>query len=246
LTNNPVDVAVDLAGNIYAIQGASEPGDPSNRVFRFPAFNPASNSAPITQADWAIGANDDTMAGANGIAVDPTGTYVAVAFTGLFNTGSNGCTQVFYATNGARVVNIDLGVDLSGFLDHQDEDVAWDAVGNLYYIDNIYGVWRSVSPPGTNSATTSAVPLALVGATSGGTVSVITGITETASVIAIDFTAGTNDVTGGFSVVAAPTIDGQYAIVNGVTIQATSVPGHFEALVPFSAVNPTQFYRIKR
>jgi hypothetical protein len=246
LTNNPVDVAVDLAGNIYAIQGASEPGDPSNRVFRFPAFNPANNSGPITQADWAIGANDDTMAGANGIAVDPTGTYVAVAFTGLFNSGSNGCTQVFYATNGARVVNIDLGVDLSGFLDHQDEDVAWDAVGNLYYIDNIYGVWRSVSPPGTNSATTLAVPLVLVGTTSGGTVSVITGITQTAGVITIDFTAGTNDVTGGFSVVAAPTIDGQYAIVNGVTIQATSVPGHFEASVPFSQVNPTQFYRIKR
>ncbi|HTL17811.1 MAG TPA: FlgD immunoglobulin-like domain containing protein, partial [Patescibacteria group bacterium] len=151
LTANPVDVALDPAGHIYTIQPNSDPGDPNNRVFRFPPFHVG--DPPLMNAEWAIGSGNDTMAGARGIAVDPTGTYVAVAFTGL-STGSNGCTQIFYATNGALVTNLDLGILLSGFVQHEDEDCAWDAVGNLYYIDNVFGVWRAVSPPGANSSTT--------------------------------------------------------------------------------------------
>jgi hypothetical protein len=37
-------------------------------------------------------------------------------------------------------------------------DVAWDNVGNLYAVDNFAGRWRCYSPPGTNQATTVAIP----------------------------------------------------------------------------------------
>jgi len=37
--------------------------------------------------------------------------------------------------------------------------VAWDNVGNLYALDGTAEVWRAYSPPGTNQATTVAVPI---------------------------------------------------------------------------------------
>jgi hypothetical protein len=38
-------------------------------------------------------------------------------------------------------------------------DVVWDNVGNLYALDGTREVWRAYSPPGTNQATTVAVPV---------------------------------------------------------------------------------------
>ena len=70
----------------------------------------------------------------------------------------NGSTTIFYATNGAVVTNVDLGVSIPSKLTtnlphmdpthHMDTDCDWDAVGNLYYLDDWPGVWRAVSPPG--------------------------------------------------------------------------------------------------
>ena len=37
--------------------------------------------------------------------------------------------------------------------------MAWDNVGNLYALDGFAQVWRAYSPPGTNRATTVAVPV---------------------------------------------------------------------------------------
>ena len=127
-------------------------------------------------ATWAVGAGDDTYAGAHGLAVDPTGTYVAVACLGLSLVSGgyiNGSTTIFYATNGAVVTNVDLGLSIPSKrttnsvppLDptqHTDTDCDWDAVGNLYYLDAWPGVWRAVSPPGTNQATTVALPIVQV------------------------------------------------------------------------------------
>lgn len=243
LTSNPADVAVDARGNIYTIQSPAESGDPQNRVFRFPPYNPATNSGPLTQAEWAVGAGDDTMAGASGLAVDSTGTYVAVAFAGL-STFTNGCTQILYATNGAVVTNLDLGVTISGFTDHEDRDCAWDAVGNVYYIDNYFGAWRAVSPPGPNRATTLALAtLQIVGSPPPATPPQITAISIAGNRVSIDFSAGTNDTASAFGVVGAVNVAGPYSTVSGATIIAVG-PGQFKAT--FAAGGVDQYFRIVR
>jgi YD repeat-containing protein len=101
-----------------------------------------------------MGPGDDTMAGAYGVAVDPTGNYVAAAFRGLFG-GLNGATRVFSASNGAPVVTLTPETNPS----HDHWDVTWDNAGNLYTIDNYDGIWRTYSPPGPNQATTVAIPM---------------------------------------------------------------------------------------
>jgi hypothetical protein len=241
LTGNPVDVAVDRAGNIFTIQGNAEPGDPSNRVFRFRPFTTLdTNSPPLTNAVWEVGATNDTMAGAAGIAVDPSGTYVAVAFTGQLT--QNGCTQVFYATNGAVVTNIDLGVTISTFSDHEDWDCAWDAVGNLYYIDNIFGAWRAVSPPGTNQVTTVALATIQVTGTVPSVPPQITKISIIGGLVVIDFSAGTNDTADTFTIQAAANVTGAYSKVNATVTNVG--PGQFRATLP--AGPSTQYFRISR
>jgi hypothetical protein len=156
LDSSPRDVALDSSNHIYTIQDGQQ-GDLSWRVLRFPAYT----SFAETQAEWRIGSGDDSMGGAEGIAVDPSSTYVAVAFEGYNNTTmnpKNGSAGVFYASNGAPVMTFAAG--------DEHHDVAWDNVGNLYAVEGpdyplplvgFGGRWRSYSPPGTNQATTVAV-----------------------------------------------------------------------------------------
>jgi hypothetical protein len=90
---------------------------------------------------------------AYGVAVNPPGTYVAVAVRGYGNNGvfNYGGFEVFDATNGDFI---------AGFADGTNSctDVAWDNVGNLYVTDAAEGVWRAYSPPGSNQSTTIGVP----------------------------------------------------------------------------------------
>lgn len=143
----PKDVALDSSNHIYSIQDVEF--QDFSRVLRFPAYT----NVTETNAEWRIGSGDDSMDGAAGIGVDPTSTYVAVAFKGDDNgpNGSfeNGSLAVFYASNGAPVMTFAAGDD--------HRDVAWDNVGNLYATDNLASRWRAFSPPGTNQATTVAI-----------------------------------------------------------------------------------------
>jgi hypothetical protein len=246
INTSPFAVALDQSGNIYAVQ----PWDPSSpTVLRFPAYDPATNGgAPEFTATWAVGAGAAAYADLRGVAVDPTGTYVAVAGRGL-GASISGSTAVFYATNGVLVTNIDLGVSMPSKwttnavppLDptrHVDTDADWDAVGNLYYLDEWPGVWRAVSPPGTNQATTVAPSVLQVIVPP----PLITGISLSAGNVTIHFTAGSNDLAWGFVVLGAAVAQGPYSPVPSAVI--TGSGGTFQATLPVNGA--LQFYQIQR
>jgi hypothetical protein len=255
LDNAPYDVALDQGGNIYTVQNLIDPGDAAVRVLRFPAYDPSTNGgAPEFNATWAVGAGDDTYAGAYGLALDPTGTYVAVACTGTsVSSGyTNGSTTIFYATNGAVVTNVDIGVSIPSRLTtntipqsdpthHIDTDCDWDAAGNLYYLDYSPGVWRAVSPPGSNQSTTMALPIVQV--TSSGQAPVITSVGVSNGVVTIRFTAGLSDTDSAFSLLSSPAPNGPYSLAVGQIITQVG-PGQFQATV--LASGQLQFYRVVR
>ena len=204
--------------------------------------HPVENIAETT-ADWQIGANDDTYGGASGIAVDPGGTYVAVAFQGTQFGGllaTNGSTRIFYATNGGWVADLDLGVPFDGDASHQDTACAWDALGNVYYIDNWSGHWRAVSPPGTNQATTLALPTVQIQVPA---VIQITNITVSSGQVTLIFTAESSDSPSAFALLSAPFANGTYGNTSSAAITTVS-PGVFRATALATA--PAQFYRIQR
>jgi hypothetical protein len=241
-------IALDNNGNIYVCAFLTTSGDPSPRVFRYHAYNPASgNGLPETNADWAVGDGDDTYAGASGIAVDPTGTYVAVAFQGpAGNISTNGNTKILWATNGAVAANLDLGVFMQGDNTHFDTDCAWDAVGNVYYIDDNFARWRAVSPPGTNQATTTALAtIQMSGAPPPppSTSLQITRITVVGGNVNIDFSAGTNDVASSFTILGAATVNGTYSDIAGAVITQVG-SGLFHATFPIGS--NTHYFRISR
>jgi hypothetical protein len=248
----PYAVALDKAGTIYTVQSVYDQGDPSAWVLRFPAYNPATNGgAPETNADWVAGPGDD-YCGAFGVAVDPTGTYVAAAFWGYQGAQwTSGNIKILNATNGTVITNLDLGVSYPSRLTtnvvpaldpthHLDTDADWDAVGNLYYLDDWPGCWRAFSPPGTNQATTFALPVVQVI----GSVQppYITSIRVSAGKVTIHFTGGSGDPAWAFQLLSAPAAKGAYSTAAGAVI--TGSGGSFQAVVPASG--PLQFYRILR
>jgi hypothetical protein len=238
------DVDLDTNGNIYTCAHVTASGNPSPRVFRYRAYDPSTNgNMPEATPDWAVGAGNDTYAGASGIAVDPTGTYVAVAFegpAGPFST--NGNTKILWATNGTLAANLDLGVAMQGDANHDNTDCAWDAVGNVYYTDVYFGRWRAFSPPGTNQATTVALASIQVVGTGPAIPPQIKNISVAGGVVTIDFSAGTNDIASAFHVVGAVNVAGTYLPVSGASI-TSSGPGQFRATFP---VGNDLYFRIAR
>jgi hypothetical protein len=242
VATNFYDVALDLAGNIYTCSYVLGEGDPSPRVFRYHA---PTAGGPATNADWAVGARDDTYAGASGVAVDPTGTYIAVSFEGTIDLGfgTNGNTKILWATNGALVTNLDLGVLMQNDPNHDDTDCAWDAAGNVYYIDNYFSAWRAVSPPGTNQATTIAVSSIQVTNSQTSVPIQITHLGVSNGTVSMDFSAGPTDSIASFTIQSAATVNGTYALVSVANIVQLS-PGLFRATFPTSGT--VQFYRVRR
>jgi hypothetical protein len=236
----PVDVAIGPNHAIYTLQYVSDTDNPSQRVMCFPAYDPSTNGgAPEYAATWAVGGGDPVGDWCNGygIAVDPTGTYVLVAFEGA---GIEGCTKVLSAATGAVVTNLDLGRTISGYNIHNDTDCAWDAVGNAYYIDNYVGAWRAVSPPGTNFSTTGAV--AALQITGGAQAPYITSIAVAGTIVTINFTGAATDPSSAFTLLSSATPNGTYSAAGGAVI--TGSGGNYQATVSTSGTK--QFYRIKR
>jgi hypothetical protein len=144
------DVAIDTNGFIYTIQQVTPTNVGIVPIICFPPYN----GIPETNALWTTGAGETNLVYDFGIAVDQTATFVAVAVRGGGDpeSGQTGLLNLYYATNGQFFTNLDrTGGD-------QYTDVAWDNVGNLYALDTIVDVWRAYSPPGSNQATTVAVP----------------------------------------------------------------------------------------
>jgi hypothetical protein len=241
--SNLFDVALDKNGNLYTCAFVTADSDPSPRVFRYHA--PSGTGRPETNSDWAVGNGDNSYAGASGIAVDPSGTYVAAAFEGpAGGFSTNGNTKILWATNGALVANLDLGVFMQGDNLHDDAACAWDAAGNVYYTDVYFSAWRAFSPPGTNQATTTALAtIQLVGGPPPSSAIQITRITVSGGNVNIDFTAGTNDTASSFLVFGASSVIGQYTKVTSAVITQVG-SGLFHATLPASP--GTQYFRIAR
>jgi hypothetical protein len=151
LNISPWDVALDANNRIYTIQYETElTGTPADHLLAFPPYQTGTTQAQ-TLASWKVGGTADTL-GAHGVAVDPTGTYVAVAFQRLLLGAGfqDGSVKVYYLTNGALA-----GVPTMHAFTQDYRDVAWDRVGNLYVLDNFNTTWRAYSPPsGSNQAVT--------------------------------------------------------------------------------------------
>jgi hypothetical protein len=147
----PYDVSLDRAGHIYTIQRVDTQDNPENRLMRFPAFD---GTNALSNVDWKIGASDNSLVNAYGVAANPDGTLVAVAVRGYGSNGQfqDGGTSVFDATTGELIARFSDGTNSC-------TDVAWDNVGNLYVTDAGESNWRAYSPPGTNQSTTISVPL---------------------------------------------------------------------------------------
>jgi hypothetical protein len=233
----PFDVAADPQGNLYTCQAIATGIDPSARLLRFPAPGTA-GSIPLTNSDWAVGSGDPTYANASGVAIDSSGQFVAVAFTGP--TVGLGGTRIFAATNGALVSEIDLGIPINGEVNHTDVDCAWDAVGNVYVIDNYVFRWRVFSPPGTNQATTVALAKIVVGPTE----PEITSLQYSNNQVVLTFIGGAGDSTNSFAVAAASVVEGPYTNVAAI-ISALPSPGMFQAVV-LQPSPATRFFRILR
>ena len=153
----PYDGALDFSNRLCTVQHVPSPGDAAYRVFRFSAYD--ESGTPQTTALWKIGSSDNSMGGAQGIAVDPSGTYVAVAFQGILSgSWQNGSLSLFYVTNGELAA-----VPTMTLPDYHDyRDVTWDNVGNVYVVDAVDRLWRAYSPPGTNQSTTVALTTIMV------------------------------------------------------------------------------------
>jgi hypothetical protein len=160
LDQAPYDMALDFSNRLFVIQHRVNAGDPSPRLLCFPPYTNA--ILPLTNVLWKVGGGNNSMRGASGVAVNPPGSLVAVAFRGppVDDGLAGGRTIIFNATNGSVITNI--VTDTPGGERHKHLDVAWDNVGNLYDLDNTASFWRVYSPPGSNAATTVALAPLLV------------------------------------------------------------------------------------
>ncbi len=225
LDDSAFDLDIDKAGNIYVAQQPIDITVSPFKIFRFPPYA----GLALSNAVWKTGntlnvyQNDVTA-----IAVNPAGTYVAVALAGTAEV------LVLDANTGTNVAVVS-----SNSL--PQNAVAWDNAGNLYNAfdgpGGTDGHWRCWSPPGTNQATTIGLEIVLVPQPPQ-----ITGIVTNGPNFTISFTGSTNDVASAFTLQSAAAVFGPY---NDLTAVASQVgPGQFQFSTPQNGA--MQFFRIKR
>jgi hypothetical protein len=242
-------IMVDYNLDIFVSQNRSHGNDTFNRSFLYTNWNggvlpPGGSSMLYAEgngtppAAWAVGSGDTNMTAIWDTAIDSRAhpTLVAVAMAGGETNviggynNQNGGIRVLSAVDGSIAVsNLDLANWYNG--------VAFDNVGNVYGCSRSTNLWRVWSPPGTNQATTVAVPTVKVVVPPH-----ITSISAAAGTVTIHFTGDPSDSASDYTLVSSATVGGTYSPASGAVI--TGSAGTFTATVP--AAGDAQFYRIRR
>lgn len=150
LTQAPYDLTVDSNGFIYTVEYLTNGGPPAYALISFHPYLEVPDSWGFWADEWY-----PALLRASGVAVDPAAALVAMAVIGHCDTEHPcGGLYLFDASDGKPLTNLD---QMTGGPYY---DVAWDNVRNLYTVGGPLSnsVWRVYSPPGTNQATTVAVP----------------------------------------------------------------------------------------
>ncbi|NQV30214.1 MAG: lamin tail domain-containing protein [Candidatus Marinimicrobia bacterium] len=130
------DVEVDSQGNIYFCQMRADPNQ-AYPLLKYPPYT--GTTLTIDDTLWTV---PMTYAGAQGIALDEASGRIA------WGSYYSGTVYVHDATTGALLETIATGQS-------RTQDLAFDAAGNLYTIDNGSEYWHIWSAPdGVNDYTT--------------------------------------------------------------------------------------------
>jgi hypothetical protein len=194
------------------------------------------------QVLWGVGTGDATFEEVQDTVINNRQHPTMVALPMTAGANDYPGIRVLNASNGS-VVTVTNGATIQALtnLDYPNQYTcaAWDNVGNLYGASSSACFWRVWSPPGTNQATTLAVPQLIVGEPL-----TITGITASpttpgCSAVTITFTAPGYPLSSAFTLISSPTVNGTYTAV-GASITGGS--GVYQAAVTNCS---TVFYRIK-
>lgn len=250
-------VAVDYNLDIFVSSARQNAGDPLHRCYLW--TNWGGNNGGITGSlppenstfgtafgnggqapTWQNGSADDYESSIWDTVIDNRANpkLVAIAMasgaavTGGY-TGKNGGIRIMSAVDGSIVKT---NVDLANWYNA----VAFDNVGNVYGASRSNNRWRSWSPPGANTNTTTAVFSVQI--TPGVTPAHITSTVVSGSNVTITFTADASDSASAFTLVGASTVHGTYTSVGATATQVS--PGTFSFTVPVNGA--IQFYQVTR
>ncbi|MBT3576358.1 MAG: T9SS type A sorting domain-containing protein [Candidatus Marinimicrobia bacterium] len=130
-----LDVETDQAGNIYFCQKRADPNQ-AYPLLKYPPYT--GTTLTIDDTLWTV---PMTYAGANGIALDEVNNRIA------WGSYYSGTVYIHNATTGALIETFETGQS-------RTQDLAFDAAGNLYTVDNGSEYWHIwSSPDGANSFT---------------------------------------------------------------------------------------------
>ena len=228
------DFMMDASSNIFVSQQIADPGDPTQRTMEFTNWN---GVTPMTNnTAWQVGANDDGLLGIYDTALD---TRLKPTYVALPMDEAPGGIRVLYASNGVAVTNA-TGQSLTN-LDSPNVyfGAAWDAVGNLYGVSSSLELWRVFSPPGTNQATTVAVPTFQ---SVGVPIPTFTSIVVSNTTVTLQFTDSANLSPSAYTLQSSANPGGPYSL-SAVAISQLGT-GVYRATT--TTGGSTEFYRIKR